>query len=78
MDDTHILGPMSGIIRAFDHLSTQLALVGLKVKMSKCKLWNPLDIFRHRNFLGLHFGRRWFTHFGCANGFSKFCHTLFG
>ncbi len=24
-----------------DHLSTQLALIGLRVKVSKCKLWNP-------------------------------------
>jgi hypothetical protein len=37
-DDTHIVGPMNEIIRAFDHLSTQLALVGLKVKVLKCKL----------------------------------------
>jgi hypothetical protein len=44
MDNTHILGPMSEITYAFDHLSTQLALVGLKVKMSKCKLWNPSKI----------------------------------
>jgi hypothetical protein len=43
--DTHIMGPMSEVIRAFDHLSTQLALIGLKVKVSKYKLWNPLRIF---------------------------------
>jgi hypothetical protein len=40
MDDTHIVGPMSEIIRAFDHLSTQLTLVGFRVKVSKCKLWS--------------------------------------
>jgi hypothetical protein len=44
MDDTHIMGPMSEIPYAFDHLSTQLTLVGLKVKVSKCKLWSTLGI----------------------------------
>jgi hypothetical protein len=29
---------MNEIIHAFDHLLTQLALVGLRVKVSKCKL----------------------------------------
>jgi len=43
--NTHIMGPMSEVIRAFDHLLTQLALIGLKVKVSKYKLWNPLKIF---------------------------------
>ncbi len=42
--DTHIMGPMSEVTCAFDHLSTQLALIGLKVKVSKYKLWNPLTI----------------------------------
>jgi len=37
-DDTHIVGPLSEITRVFYHLSTQLALVGLKVKVLKCKL----------------------------------------
>jgi hypothetical protein len=32
---------MSEMTCIFDHLSTQLALVGLKVKVSKCKLWSP-------------------------------------
>jgi len=32
-NDTHILGFMSEINCAFDHLSTRLTLVGLKVKM---------------------------------------------
>jgi hypothetical protein len=45
MGDTHIVSPMSEITHAFDHLLTQLALVGLKVKVSKCKFWNPLRIF---------------------------------
>jgi hypothetical protein len=44
MDDTHIMVLMNEITYAFDHLLTQLALVGLKVKVSKCKLWNPLGI----------------------------------
>jgi hypothetical protein len=43
-NDTHIVGPMSEITCAFDHLLTQLALVGLRVKVSKCKLWSPLGI----------------------------------
>jgi hypothetical protein len=44
-NDTHIVGPMGEIICAFGHLSTQLSLVGFKVKMSMCKLWNPSRIF---------------------------------
>ncbi len=45
MDDTHIMGFISEITYAFDHLSTQLTLIGLKVKVSKCKLLNPSGIF---------------------------------
>ncbi len=45
VDDIHIMWPMSEITRTFDHLSTQLALVRLKVKMSKYKLRNPLGLF---------------------------------
>jgi hypothetical protein len=37
VDNTHIMGPMSELSCAFDHLSTQLTQVGLKVKVSKCK-----------------------------------------
>ncbi len=37
-NNTHIMGPINEVILAFDHLSTQLALVGFKVKVSKCKL----------------------------------------
>jgi len=40
-NDTHIVGPMSEITRTFDHLLTQLTLVGLRVKVLKYKLWNP-------------------------------------
>jgi hypothetical protein len=35
---------MSKIFFAFDHLLTQVALVGIKVKVSKCKLWSPSRI----------------------------------
>ncbi len=45
IDDTHIVGLMNEITCTFDHLSTQLTLVGLKVKVSKCKLLNPSGIF---------------------------------
>jgi hypothetical protein len=45
VDDTHIMGFLNEITRAFDHLSTQITIVGLRVKMSKCKLWNPLEIY---------------------------------
>jgi hypothetical protein len=38
------VGPLNEITRAFDHLSTQLTLVGLRVNVSKCKLWGPLEI----------------------------------
>jgi hypothetical protein len=38
MDDTNITSFMSEVLFTFDHLSTQLALVRLKVKVSKCKL----------------------------------------
>jgi len=41
-NDTHIVGK---IIPTFDHLLTRLAIVGLKVKVSKCKLWSPSQIF---------------------------------
>jgi hypothetical protein len=37
-NDTHIMRSMNEITRVFDHLLTQLALVGLKFKVSKCKL----------------------------------------
>jgi len=39
------MGLMNEIILAFDHLSTQLALIGFMVKVSKCKLWSPSRIF---------------------------------
>ncbi len=55
-----------------------LALVGLRVKMSKCKLWSSLRVLLDKDFSKLHFGHRWLTHFGCANGFLKLCHTFFG
>jgi hypothetical protein len=35
---------MNKIILAFDHLLTQLTLIGLKVKQSKCRLWSPLRV----------------------------------
>jgi len=39
------MGPMSEIVRAFDHLLTELALVGFWVKVLKYKFWNPSKIF---------------------------------
>jgi len=45
VDDIHIMEPMCEIIHVFYYLSTQLALLGLKVKVPKCKLWSPLRIF---------------------------------
>ncbi len=39
-NNTHIIGFMSEISCAFDHLSTQLAQVGFKIKVSKCKFWS--------------------------------------
>jgi len=44
-NDTHIMGFMNKIIPAFDHLSTQLALIGLKVKVLNCKLWSSSKIY---------------------------------
>jgi len=38
------VGPLNEITRVFDHLCFQLALIGLKVKVSKCKLWSPSRI----------------------------------
>jgi hypothetical protein len=32
------------LLAPFDHLSTQLALVGLRVKVLKRKLWSPLKV----------------------------------
>lgn len=43
-DNTYIMGPMNEIILAVDHLSTELTLVGFKVKVSKCKLCSPSRI----------------------------------
>jgi hypothetical protein len=45
VDNTHIMGPMNEITYTFDHLSTQLALVELRAKVSKWKLWSPSRIF---------------------------------
>jgi hypothetical protein len=75
MDNIHIMGHLSEISHAFDHLSTQLTLVGLKVKMQT--LESIMDLFKHRDFLGLHFGHIRLTHFGCANGFLGLYHTFF-
>jgi hypothetical protein len=36
---------MNEITYGLDHLSTQLALVGLRVKVSKWKHWSPLGLF---------------------------------
>jgi hypothetical protein len=44
-NDNHIMGPMNEITHTFYHLSTQLTLIGLRVKVSKCKRWNPSRIF---------------------------------
>ncbi len=44
-DNIHIVGLVSKITCAFDHLLTQLAFVKLRVKMSKCKFWSPSWIF---------------------------------
>jgi hypothetical protein len=35
---------MSGITYVFDYFLTQLTLIGLRVKVSKSKLWSPLGI----------------------------------
>jgi len=56
VDDIHILGPLNEIIPTFDHLSTQLTLIGLRVKMLKCKLESTMDLFNHKIFSWLHFG----------------------
>jgi len=45
VDDIRIVGPMNEITSASDHLLTQLTQVGIKIKVSKCKLWNPSGIF---------------------------------
>jgi hypothetical protein len=76
-NNTHIMRPMNEITHTFDHLSTQLTLVVLRVKVSKCKLWNPSNIF-HRHSSRLHFGHKWLTHFRCASEFLEFCHAFFG
>ncbi len=47
-NDTHIMGPLSEITHTFDHLSTELTLARLKVKVLKCKFWSP-----SRTFLGI-------------------------
>jgi hypothetical protein len=37
-NDTHIIRPLNEITHVFDHISTQLTLVGLRVKVSKRNL----------------------------------------
>jgi hypothetical protein len=49
INNTHIVGPMNEIILAFDHLLIELTLVGLRVKVLKCKLWSPSKIFSNIN-----------------------------
>jgi hypothetical protein len=39
------MGPLSEIVCTFDHFLSQLTLVGLKVKVLKCKFWSPSKIF---------------------------------
>jgi hypothetical protein len=46
------MGPMNKIIPTFDHILTQLVLVKLKVKVSKCKFWSQrifssIEIFQN-------------------------------
>jgi hypothetical protein len=36
---------MNEVTHAFDYISTQFILIGLSVKVPKCKLWNPSGIF---------------------------------
>jgi hypothetical protein len=78
-NDTHVVGPMSEITHVSDHLLTQLTLVWFRVKVSKCKLWNPSRIFPGieipQGFTLVTDGLRIF---GCAREFSKLCHTFFG
>jgi hypothetical protein len=44
MNNIHIVGPINKVVPTFDHLFTLLALVGLKVKVSKDKLWSSSRI----------------------------------
>jgi hypothetical protein len=43
-NDTQIVGPLNEIIPTFDHFFIRLALVGLRVKVLKFKLWNSSKI----------------------------------
>jgi hypothetical protein len=49
----------------FDLISLSWAQ-GQNVKVQALK--SIMDLFRHKKFSGLHFGHKWFMHFGCANG----------
>jgi hypothetical protein len=70
-NNTHIVGPIREIISIFDLFKIQLTLVGLMVKVIKMQVLKSIkDLFRHKDFLGLHFGHIWLTHFECANEFS--------
>jgi hypothetical protein len=72
-NDTHIVDPMNEIILAFDHLLTQLALVGLRVKLLKCKLWSPLRIYSSiKSSLGYIFVTNDLCILGALMGFSDF------
>ncbi len=36
------------------------------------------DFFKHKYYLGMHFGHKWFTRFGGVSWISKLCHAFFG
>jgi hypothetical protein len=72
-NDTHIVGPMNEITHAFDHLSAQLTLVGFKVKVSKCKLWNPSKISRDiKNFKAAFWSEMAYAFWVCQWVFNTF------
>ncbi len=70
---------MNEITHTFDHLSTQLTLVGLRVKVLKCKLWSPSWIFPGIEIPhGYTLVAKGLCILGVLFGFSKLCHTFFG
>jgi hypothetical protein len=51
------------------------SIVGQNVKVQALK--SIRDFYKHRSSTRLHFGDKWFMHFGCVNGFLGLYHGYF-
>ncbi len=44
VDDTHIIGPLSIISSAYEHLYTELCAISFSIQPQKCVTWSPFDL----------------------------------